>query len=102
MVLENLQDIASWRALVIPLAVFIPIVINHPHNSIDVILYLITSQLAWFIFFLLFVADALIRAAYWYARERNPTYINKQEAYEKWKAEKEAKQKSGEQNQPKK
>jgi hypothetical protein len=39
---------------------------------------------------------------YPYFRSRNPTYIKKQEAYEKWKAEKEAKQKSGEQNQPKK
>ena len=37
---------------------------------------------------------------YSYFRTRNPTYIKKQEAYEKWKAEKEtAKQKADEQSQ---
>lgn len=47
--------------------------------------------------------DGFIWAIYWYLRTRNPTYIKKQEAYEKWKAEKEAaKQKADEQAQRKK
>ncbi len=102
MVTENLRDIASWRALVIPLAVIAPMIMNHPRDSIDVIWNLITSPLAWGIYLLLFVADALIRAAYWYVRERNPAYIKKQEAYEKWNSEKDvAKQKNDEQARPK-
>lgn len=91
---ENLRDIASWRSLVIPFAVFFPIVINHPSNSIEVIWELITSPVAWVIYLLLFFFDALIRAAYWYARERNPSYIKKQEAYERLSGENELKKKS--------
>jgi hypothetical protein len=82
---ENLRDIASWRALVIPLAVFLPILLNHPSESIGVIWHLVTSPFAWVIYLLLFVFDALIRAAYWHIRERNPNYIKKMEAYERKK-----------------
>ena len=82
---ENLRDIASWRALVIPLAVFLPILLNHPSESIGVIWHLVTSPVAWVIYLVLFVFDALIRAAYWHIRERNPNYIKKMEEYERKK-----------------
>lgn len=90
MFLENLYDINSWRALVIPLAVFFPIAVNYPDSFLKIIWSLIVSPKAWLIYFLLFVLDAFVRAIYWYARERNPRYIRKMEAYEKIKEAKEA------------
>lgn len=82
---ENLRDIASWRALVIPLAVFLPILLNHPSESIGVVWHLVTSPFAWVIYLVLFVFDALIRAAYWHIRERNSNYIKKMEEYDRKK-----------------
>jgi hypothetical protein len=53
-------------------------------------------------FFSILMITYLGNVIYAWARTRNPTYIKKQEAYEKWKAEKEAaKQKTGEQSQSK-
>lgn len=48
------------------------------------------DAVTWAYSLLIFFADAFVRAIYWYARERNPRYIKKMEAYEKMKQEKEA------------
>ena len=100
---SNLKELGTWRSLGLPIFFVIYVFANHSGNALILLTEAVKTPLVWLIWILIIFVDAIVRAVYWHARERNPTYIKKQEAYEKWKAEKEAaKQKADEQAQPKK
>lgn len=88
MVIENLLDVFSLRVLIIPVGVLLSISVAHPSEAMAVMLKLLSSTRAWVIFLGIFVADAFIRAAYWYSYERSPRYKRRQEELERWQAEK--------------
>jgi hypothetical protein len=89
--LSNLSELGTWRVFAMPVGVFLIVLIKSPEHFLPIYLALIKSPLALGIWIVGATADLILRAIYWHARERNPTYIKKQEAYEKWKAEKDLK-----------
>jgi hypothetical protein len=97
---ENLMELFSFKFLLLPVAVAFIKSLNADELAIA-FFQVFLEPFTWYYSFGIFVADAFIRAAYWYARERNPNYIKKMEAYEKWKAEKEAKKNAAEQSETK-
>jgi hypothetical protein len=86
---ENLLELLSLKFLLLPLAVaFI--------KSLDASIFFdefwkrFFDIYTWIISFAIFFADAFLRATYWYARERKPSYIKKMQEQEERQAAKEA------------
>ena len=76
LVLNNLRDITSWRGYAVPIGVFLVVLINYPNEyGLKIIWFALTWPKAWFWFLVAFVVDAFFRAAYWYARDRDPDFV---------------------------
>jgi predicted membrane protein len=89
LLIQCLLEYLSWRALVMLALVFFGILMSHSWNF-SALSRIVTSFYFWFWLIIVSLADAVIRAAYWYRRFRNPKYIKKQKAYELARAHKEA------------
>lgn len=87
---ENLLEIFSFKFLLLPVAISLIKSLGSTEFLVAYVSFFL-DVFTWFYSVGIFLADAFLRAVYWYARERNPSYIKKQEAYEKSKAEKESK-----------
>lgn len=87
---ENLLEIVSLKFLLLPAAISLIKSLGSTEFLISYVSFFL-DVFTWVYSIGIFLADAFLRAVYWYARERNPSYIKKQEAYEKAKAEKDAK-----------
>ena len=81
---ENLMELFSFKFLLLPVAVAFIKSLNADELAIA-FFQVFLEPFTWYYSFVIFVADAFIRAAYWYARERNPNYIKKMEEYERKK-----------------
>lgn len=84
---ENLKEVFSFKFFLYPLAVAAIASVNATNSWWKAFLHALIDPLVWLYCIPLVVLDALIRAGYWYCRERNPSYIKKMQSAEELKDE---------------
>lgn len=87
--IENLVEIFSLKFFLLPLSVAL-IKSLDASNFINDFLGLFFDISTWIFSSVIFFADAFLRATYWYARERKPSYIKKMQEQEERQSAKEA------------
>jgi fumarate reductase subunit C len=90
---ENLAEVVTIRVFALPVGVFFIFVINKHSQAIQMFIELIKNPISWIVWAAVSILDAILRAIYWYFRERNPKYIRKMEEIEKLRQAKEARHK---------
>lgn len=86
---ENLLELISVKFFLLPLAVAL-IKSLDASNFLDEFFKCVFDVFTWIFSCVIFLADAFLRATYWYARERKPSYIKKMQEQEERPAAKEA------------
>lgn len=87
---ENLMEFFSLKFLLLPLAIAL-IKSFDANDYLSTFVKHVFDFLTWIYASAIFLADAFLRALYWYARERKPSYIKKMREQDEWMAAKEAK-----------